>query len=72
MQTSAQANPSSTYSAWLIIESWARFSLQSVNINQRKADSDHREDNADGAKYRLCWYDVRNPSRDIQGIDGGI
>jgi len=48
------------------------FQLAIGQRNQRKADSDHREDDADGAKYDLGWYDVRDPSRDIQGLNSGI
>jgi len=68
----AQANPSSTESPWLISESYAGFSSQSVDVSQRETHPNHHEENTGGAKNSLGWYDVHDPTCKVQGIDGEI
>ena len=46
--------------------------MHSVDISQRETHPNHREENTGGAKHSLGWYDVHDPARKVQGINGEI
>ena len=73
VQTSAQANPRSTQSASLVIDSCTlSISLQSTNATQEGIDFDHSEDNAEGAENGLGRRNAAEFLRKVRGLDGHI
>jgi hypothetical protein len=69
---SAQLSPSSTYSCSFAIESWIYVSLKPVVTEQVETYPDHCQEDADGAKRGLGWWDINDVLRKIQGVDGHL
>ena len=71
LHTSAQANPSSTWFALLIVESC----IHQPPIDQYRPEGTHSDgdkQNGGRTEHSLCWHDARGLLREIEGIDSYI
>jgi len=72
VHTLAHASPSSTYSAWFIIESYTSVSLEPAEVDGKGPHPDRDENGTGRTQHGLDWGNVRDLLRKVQDLDGHV
>ena len=72
VHTLAHASPSSTYSAWFIIESYTSMSLELAEVDGKGPHPDHDENGTSRTQHGLDWGNVRDLLGKVQDLDGHV